>query len=351
MSSRDTFGDAGEPGSSTDRDTDTGNGLVPGSLRILLLGATGTTGTGVGRELARRGHRVVCFVRPRGDGEAVSLPFPCQIRTGDATDPSSLARDGFRGEYFDAVISCMASRTGAPDDAWAVDYMAHMTALVAARAAGAELFLQLSAICVQKPRLQFQRAKLAFEQALMNSGLNWSIIRPTAFFKSLSGQVERVRAGKPFMVFGDGTLTACKPIGVNDLSVFVADTVEDTTRWNRALAVGGPGPALTPLDHGALLAEAVGREPEYRHIPVAVLRAAVRVLSTLGAVLPPLRARAELARIGLYYATESMLVWDDRAEAYDADATPEFGQERLGDYFRRLVEGEILDERGDHALL
>lgn len=73
-------------------------------------------------------------------------------------------------------------------------------------------FVRLSAICVQKPRLAFQHAKLAFEVELQASGLDWTIVRPTAYFKSLSGQVERVRQGKPFLMFGDGTLTACKPI-------------------------------------------------------------------------------------------------------------------------------------------
>ena len=64
-------------------------------------------------------------------------------------------------------------------------------------------------------------AKLAFEAELRASGLVWSIVRPTAFFKSLSGQVARVQAGKPFLVFGDGRLTACKPISDPDLGVFI----------------------------------------------------------------------------------------------------------------------------------
>jgi hypothetical protein len=50
----------------------------------------------------------------------------------------------------------------------------------------------LSAICVQKPTLEFQRAKLAFEAKLQEAGdITYSIVRPTAFFKSLAGQVGR----------------------------------------------------------------------------------------------------------------------------------------------------------------
>ncbi len=77
-------------------------------------------------------------------------------------------------------------------------------------------FVLLSAICAQKPVLAFQKAKLAFEAHLLEQGLTYSIVRPTAFFKSLSGQVARVKQGGPFLVFGDGRLTACKPISDAD---------------------------------------------------------------------------------------------------------------------------------------
>jgi divinyl chlorophyllide a 8-vinyl-reductase len=163
-----------------------------------MLGATGTIGRATLRALLRQGHEVVCLVRARS-GDA-RLPAGATVRIGDVTDPASLAADGFRGERFDAMVSCLASRTGAPRDAWAIDHLAHMHALDAARNAGVSQMVLLSAICVQKPLLAFQQAKLAFEQALSTSGLTYSIVRPTAFFKSLSGQVERVKKGKPFLV-------------------------------------------------------------------------------------------------------------------------------------------------------
>jgi divinyl chlorophyllide a 8-vinyl-reductase len=52
----------------------------------------------------------------------------------------------------------------------------------------------LSAICVQKPLLEFQRAKLRLEEAITSqSDVTYSIVRPTAFFKSLAGQVSIVK--------------------------------------------------------------------------------------------------------------------------------------------------------------
>lgn len=322
-----------------------------------MLGATGTIGRETVRALARRGHEVVCFVRTRsGTGRAGSeidrltaLPG-VTIRTGNVSDPVSLARDGFRGERFDALVSCMASRTGTPRDAWAIDHQAHVDALAAATSAGVTQMVLLSAICVQKPLLAFQHAKLAFETALMESGLTWSIVRPTAFFKSLSGQVARVNGGKPFLVFGDGTLTACKPISDDDLARFLADCLDDPARHNRVLPIGGPGDAITPRQQGEQLFAMLGRTPHFTQVPVALLDVIVAVLSFLGRAVPPLADKAQLARIGRYYATESMLVWDAVAQRYDAAATPSTGSQTLADFQAKLLRGETRDDRGEHAV-
>jgi len=325
--------------------------------RIFLAGATGTIGRATARALVARGHELVCFVRPPRGARAAPTPVDwavllpgADVRIGQVTDPASLARDGFRGERFDAVVSCLASRTGVPQDAWAIDHAAHLQLLAAARDAGARQFVLLSALCVQKPRLAFQKAKLAFETQLMASGLAYSIVRPTAFFKSLSGQVERVRAGKPYLVFGDGRLTACKPIGDDDLAAYIADCVDDPARWNRVLPIGGPGPAQTPLQQAQALFALLGREPRIRHVPVALLDAIVAVLGALGHLAPALAAKAELARIGRYYATESMLVLDETTGRYDEAATPSTGRETLADYHARLLRGEATLERGEHAV-
>jgi divinyl chlorophyllide a 8-vinyl-reductase len=325
--------------------------------RVLVLGATGTIGRATVRALVRRGHEVVCLVRPRagvggrlGPDDCAQLLAGAALRFGDVTDPDSLARDGFRGEPFDALVSCLASRTGAPKDAWAIDHRAHLNALAAAQAAGVRHVVLLSALCVQKPRLAFQRAKLAFEQALIASGLGYSIVRPTAFFKSLSGQVDRVRRGKPFLVFGDGTLTACKPIGDDDLGEYLAGCLDDPARRDRVLPIGGPGDAITPRQQGEHLFALLGRPPRFKQVPVALLDVVIGVLGAAGRVVPALAAKAELARIGRYYATESMLVLDPVTGRYDAAATPSAGTQTLRDFHARLLRGEATLERGDHAV-
>ena len=327
------------------------------SQRVFVLGATGTIGRATVHALLQRGHEVVCFVRPRaGVGgtlaadDSARLLAGATVRLGDVSDAASLARDGFRGERFGALVSCLASRTGTPKDAWAIDHQAHLNALAGAKAAGVSHVVLLSAICVQKPLLAFQHAKLAFEKVLIESGLRYSIVRPTAFFKSLSGQIERVRKGKPFVVFGDGTLTACKPISDADLGDYLAACLDDESRHNRVLPIGGPGAAITPRQQGAHLFALLGQPPRFKQVPVALLDAIIAALSALGRVVPQLADKAELARIGRYYATESMLVMDPVSGRYDAAATPSTGSKTLFDHYAALVRGDIADERGDHAV-
>ena len=314
-----------------------------------MFGATGTAGRATVTALLERGHHVVGFVRPRSD-TGNSMPPEAEIRFGEVTDPLSLARDGFRGERFDAVVSCLASRTGAPEDAWAIDHRANLHVLEAAQAVHVGHFVLVSAICVQKPRLAFQHAKLAFEAALTASGMRYSIVRPTAFFKSLCGQIERVRRGRPFLIFGDGALTACKPISDEDLGAYVAECLEDKARWNRILPVGGPGAAITPREQGELLFALLGRAPRFRSVPVRLLDVIVGVLSLLGRFSVPLARKAEMARIGRYYATESMLVLDPATGGYDAAATPSTGTRRLSDVYASVLAGGASPDLGAHAV-
>lgn len=288
--------------------------------RIALAGASGTIGQAVLRRLEADGHTVTAL------GRAALAEGPALTAT-------------LAGAQAEVVISCIASRSGSPRDAQAVDYAANSRLLAAAREAGAEQFILLSAICVQKPLLAFQHAKLAFEAELAASGITYTIIRPTAFFKSLSGQVKRVKAGKPFLIFGDGHLTRCKPISDGDLARFIASAIDNPEMSGKILPIGGPGPAISLRDAGEMLFQAAGKEPHFKSISPRLFTAAARILG-LGAGLSGwLAEKAEYARIAHYYATESMLALDPATGQYSADCTPEFGTETLQDHYKALLAG------------
>ena len=311
---------------------------------VILLGASGTIGRATLTALLAQGYRVTCLSR-----NPLSLPDGVAQSRVVFSDPADIRRV-MRDLRADAILSCMASRSGRPQDAWAVDYRAHLHVLEAAKALGIGRFVLLSAICVQKPLLEFQRAKRAFETALQSSPLEWSIVRPTAFFKSLSGQVKRVQAGKPFLLFGDGTLTACKPISDRDLAEYLVSCLSDPTRAQRILPIGGPGPALTPQAQGEMLFDLLDRPARFRRVPVALMDGIIGGLAAFGRVSSAMADKAEFARIGRYYATESMLLWDAEAARYDADATPEHGTDQLRDHYAALIRGEAATDLGAHAM-
>ena len=302
---------------------------------VLVAGASGTIGRAVAARLVADGHAVTALLRPGAQDPGVAGAVLAYAALDDAAGLAAVLAAARPA----VVISCIASRSGAPRDAQAVDFEANVNLLAAAQGAGAGQFILLSAICVQKPLLAFQHAKLAFEARLAASGIGYTIIRPTAFFKSLSGQGKRVKAGKPFLIFGDGQLTRCKPISDRDLARFIASAIDNDEMQGKIFPIGGPGPALSLREAGEILCEAAGQPARFTSVSPRLFTAAAGLLN-LGAPFSDWFAeKAEYARIAHYYATESMLVLDPVSGHYCAQSTPEFGHDRLQDHYSRLLAG------------
>ena len=306
---------------------------------VLVAGASGTIGRAVVRGCVKQGYAVTAQVRSEEAGNLPELAG-ADIRVVDVSQQMdvSLAMAEITP---DAVVSCLASRSGSPKDAQAVDLDANMHLLIASESQAVKRFVLLSAICVQRPHLAFQKAKLEFEAALKASPMAHTIVRPTAFFKSLSGQVKRVLAGKPFLIFGDGTLTRCKPISDADLARFIVGTLKDESARGAELPIGGPGPAITLKEQGELLFEVAGKEPRFKSVSPVMFDLAARVIG-LGAPISKWCAeKAEYARIAKYYATQSMLLLDPETGEYSAEKTPEFGSETLRDHYAQLIADQL----------
>lgn len=161
--------------------------------RVVIVGATGYIGKFVVQESVRRGYETVAVVRSASQKQSEYLKG-AKIIESDVTDIRKLESDVFNTET-DVVISCLASRSGIKSDSYLIDYQATLNSLNAATKKGLDQFILLSAFCVRRPRLQFQQAKLKFEDELIKAFerkelKKYSIVRPTAFFKSVSGQLE-----------------------------------------------------------------------------------------------------------------------------------------------------------------
>lgn len=352
------------PSEAVETATSTFRNKSPKDINVLVVGSTGYIGKFVVKELVSRGFNVIAIARERsGTGgrndkeETLAQLKGANVCFSDVTNLGILEKSlNNLGVSIDVVVSCLASRTGGVKDSWKIDYEATKNSLLAGRKYGASHFVLLSAICVQKPLLEFQRAKLKFEAELMkeaeeNDGFTYSIVRPTAFFKSLGGQVELVKDGKPYVMFGDGKLCACKPISEPDLASFIVDCVLSEDKINKILPIGGPGKALTPLEQGEMLFELLGKEPKFLKVPIGIMDFAIRVLDFLVKIFPSMEDAAEFGKIGRYYAAESMLVLDPETREYSAEKTPSYGKDTLEEFFARVLrEGMAGQELGEQTI-
>eukprot|EP00401_Gymnodinium_catenatum_P067975 CAMPEP_0117507940 /NCGR_PEP_ID=MMETSP0784-20121206/26684_1 /TAXON_ID=39447 /ORGANISM="" /LENGTH=363 /DNA_ID=CAMNT_0005303463 /DNA_START=376 /DNA_END=1467 /DNA_ORIENTATION=- len=316
-------------------------GLNGPKLSIVVFGATGYIGRAVVEELLARGHAVIAFTREKSGikGEDtfadVQASFGSKgdisVVAGDVNSETSITSALMRYEKIDGVVCCLASRSGGRQDSFDIDYQATINCHAAAKAVKASQFVLLSAICVQKPLLAFQEAKLKAEAHLKEESrdMAYSIVQPTAFFKSLLGQVKAVKGGSPYVMFGDGSI-ACKPISEEDLAAFIADCFWDPAKRNATLPIGGPGKAMTFKEQGTLLFELQGKEPSLISVPVALFDLINGLLDFIAGLWPEKFADiAEYGKIGKYYATECMLVLDKETGTYREDLTPSYGRTTL----------------------
>ena len=315
--------------------------------KVLVAGASGYIGQVVVQQLLQEGYFVYAVLR---ESSKLDLPH---------NDNLCVLTLDMEKKYFwtgqlpkvDVVISCLASRSGSEIEANYVDYSLNSDLLNFACKSKIEHFVLLSAICIQKPKLAFQRAKLRFNSKLVASGLRYSIVLPTAFFKSLSGQVNRIKNGKSFIVFGNGKRTSSLPISEIDLAKYIVKCIESEESWNKSLPVGGPGPAVTPLDQAKMLFEIFDKPKKIKHISPRFFDFALILLFPVSFFSQKIKDKVELLKIGKYYAEESMLFYDADVGAYDASKTPQFGENLLYEYYCSLRdEPEKIPDMGSQKL-
>jgi divinyl chlorophyllide a 8-vinyl-reductase len=316
----------------------------------VVAGATGYIGKSVVREAVRQGYQTIALVRDASkvsskQGKASYDGFldGAQVVECDVTNAEDVTRvmndiTANTGKKIDAIVSCLASRSGIKKDAYLIDYQATLNCLEAGRAAKAGHFVLLSAFCVKNPWLQFQQAKLKFEAALQaQQDMSWSIVRPTAFFKSVSGQLEVCQSGAPYVMFGNGEVTRCNPIAESDLATYLMDCVTDKSRHQKIINLGGPDEPLTMKMQGEMLFRALNMQPKYFNAPLWLFDVIINTIQFFADITgsEQLEDAAETGRIGKYYAVEDMLTTKPEEK---------YGTITLQDHYNRIaVEGQEYD--------
>eukprot|EP00561_Arcocellulus_cornucervis_P008771 CAMPEP_0185827978 /NCGR_PEP_ID=MMETSP1322-20130828/32326_1 /TAXON_ID=265543 /ORGANISM="Minutocellus polymorphus, Strain RCC2270" /LENGTH=353 /DNA_ID=CAMNT_0028525717 /DNA_START=55 /DNA_END=1112 /DNA_ORIENTATION=- len=288
------FGDTNDKKSPSSRSNTNNINNAPGESctgeRIAVVGATGYIGKAVVRESLRRGYPTTAVMRDTAKYRTEPKFEGATLREFDVADRAKCLNDGEEGLFpegsVDAVICCLASRTGTKSDSYAIDYQASLNCAAAAKKAGARRFVLLSAYCVKSAErgdpyaLQFQYAKMELEEKLAamaaedDTAFDYVSVRPTAFFKSVSGQVEVVNGGGPFVYFdlGGDRNARCNPISEADLASALIDQVADDSHKNAYWNLGGPDEGMSMKEQGAIIHDVLEKEgdPKYISVPIGL---------------------------------------------------------------------------------
>ncbi|MCL4720800.1 MAG: NAD(P)H-binding protein [Gammaproteobacteria bacterium] len=271
---------------------------------VLIVGATGYIGGAVVAEAVRQGYSVIAVVRSlKKDSQFDGA----ELVVADVSDPASIAKAFDR--KIDVVISCLACRSGLAKDFDDIDYKATLNVLNAALANGTGKFILLSAICVRKPELPLQLAKLKMEDELMRSGIDYTIVRPTAYFWVFDSQTRRIAQGKPGFVIGTGDQARHNPIAKEDLAEFMVSSIGNSERRNRIFILGGPEVPENILTHReslAMIFEALGREPRIISVPDWLFRALMRTTWFIGLFTRRVAVFSAFLNVVYYYMVNDM---------------------------------------------
>jgi uncharacterized protein YbjT (DUF2867 family) len=180
----------------------------------------------------------------------------------------------------------MASSVDAGPEA--IDDRGNRDLIKVAAEAGVHRFVLLSVLGARPNHpITLHRAKYAAEQHLSASGLDWTVLRPSAYLETWTGVIgAKLAAGGPALVFGHGT-NPINFVSARDVAVLVERAVIDPTLCNQTIDVAGPD-NLTMVQFAQLLGAT-----KIRHIP----RGALRVLAKAGAPVAPAIARQAAAAI------------------------------------------------------
>jgi uncharacterized protein YbjT (DUF2867 family) len=202
------------------------------------------------------------------------------IVKGDLRDPESL-EFALRGAT--TVISATHSMLGKGDNASDIVDDEGVRALIDnAKLAGVGHFIFISVIGASLDHpVDFWRTKARMERYVRESGMAWTIIRPTAFMEMHAQELmgKFVFKGQRVLLFGAGR-NPRNFVAAGDVAQLVARAVDDSGMRGEVIEIGGPE-NLTDRQAIAAFERASGKRAKVSSIPLPFLRMVSFVLGRI----------------------------------------------------------------------
>lgn len=225
---------------------------------ILVLGATGTTGGEVARQLIAAGERPRLLVR--SPERARAYGGQAELATGDLDRPDTL-RAAMQGVEQVYLVS-----TG-------TDLVALERNVVdAAKASGVRHVVKLSVLGADDPQIAFARWHAESERYLRDSGLAWTMLRPGNFMTNTLGWAPTIKAqGAVYQPTGTGRWAAIDPADIGAVAVRALTT---GGHEGQAYAMTGPE-SMDGAGYAAVLSKVLGKPVQFVDVPPEAARAAM----------------------------------------------------------------------------
>ncbi|HLG11770.1 MAG TPA: NAD(P)H-binding protein [Dehalococcoidia bacterium] len=264
---------------------------------ILVTGGTGFVGSAIVGELLKRGERVAVLGR---DASRIERLFGGKVeaRAGDVRRPDSLAAAMTGADVVINSVQFPTSPIEVPRRGWTfeeIDYQGTVNQVDAAKAAGVKRFVTVSGVgAAADARQHWFRFKWQAEQHLVNSGLEWTVVRPSWVYGPGDKALNRLLGFTnflPFMpMFGDGK-QAMQPVFIDDVGRVIADAALSPAAANQLFELGGPE-VMSMNDVLKTGLEVMGRKRFLLHQPLFVGKAIGKLASLQPFITPPLSAGA-----------------------------------------------------------
>jgi NADH dehydrogenase len=258
---------------------------------IVVAGGTGTLGSHFVPLLTSAGLAVRVLTRDP-DRAGPLAGHGVEVTRADVRDAAAIGR-ALRGAT--TVVSAVHGFAGPGGVSPASVDRAGNANLIAAAAREGAGFILLSVVGAGPDHpIGLFRAKHAAEETLRASGVQWTIVRATAFAETWATiMAGPLRASGTIPVFGRGR-NPINFVSAADVAALTARAATDPGLRGQALDLGGPD-NLTFDDFAAAVQEAAGRSGTVRHIP----RPALRAMSWLAAPVRPAPARQARAALAM----------------------------------------------------